>query len=279
MAQRRDDPDRQKAFKSAVEDASRLLFEIDASTPVSAPPVSSRQTPAGKIPAVRSPAKPHFHDHRSRLRERFEEAGAGALADYELLELLLFRTIPRRDTKPLAKALLARFGDLAAVLGAPANLIEQVEGAGPSVAQDLKAIQAVLERAQKSEVKRREVISSWTQLVAYCRTAMANEPREQFRVLFLDVKNQLIADEVLNEGTVDHAPVYPREIARRALELSAASVILCHNHPSGDPRPSSADIAITREIVAAAKAVGVKVHDHLIIGRNGEASFKSLGLL
>jgi DNA repair protein RadC len=224
-------------------------------------------------------AKPHHHDHRARLRRRFDEAGPGALADYELLELLLFRTIPRRDTKPLAKALIAEFGDIAGVFAAPAGRIAAVAGAGPAVAQDLKLVQAALERAGKAELKRRDAIGSWSQLVAYCRTAMARAPREQFRVLFLDVKNQLIADEVLNEGTIDHAPVYPREVARRALELAAAAVILVHNHPSGDPKPSQADIAVTRDIVAAANAVGVKVHDHLIVGRDGQTSFRSLGLI
>ncbi|MEQ1616708.1 MAG: DNA repair protein RadC, partial [Terricaulis sp.] len=221
----------------------------------------------------------HYHDHRARLRQRFEEAGAGALADYELLEVLLFRTIARRDTKPLAKALLSAFGDLAAVLGAPAQRIAEVSGAGPAVAQDLKIVQAILERASRASLMQRPVISSSAQLLNYCRLAMANAVREQFRVLFLDAKNQLITDEIMNEGTVDHAPVYPREIARRALELSAASVILVHNHPSGDPKPSPADIAITREIVAAAKAISVRVHDHLVVGRNGAESFKNLGLL
>jgi DNA repair protein RadC len=201
------------------------------------------------------------------------------LADYELLELLLFRTIPRQDTKPLAKALLARFGNLAEVFAAPAQRIAEVSGAGPGVAQDLKIVQALLERANKAPLTQRPVVSSWSQLVNYCRITMAREPREQFRVLFLDVKNQLIADEVMNEGTIDHAPVYPREIARRALELSAAALILVHNHPSGDPKPSAADVEITREIVAAALAVSVTVHDHLVIGRNGVESFKSRGLL
>ncbi|MES1201377.1 MAG: DNA repair protein RadC [Pseudomonadota bacterium] len=276
MAARSDDGRPQKdrkALASAVEDASRFLFEIDASTPI---PASLKPQPAKPKP---EPAKPHYHDHRTRLRERFEQAGAEALADYELLELLLFRVIPRRDTKPLAKALIQRFGDISAVLGAPAHLIAEVEGAGPSVASELKVVQAVLERAGRAELKQRTIIGSWSQLVNYCRTSMAHAPREQFRVLFLDVKNQLIADEILNEGTVDHAPVYPREVARRALELSAASVILVHNHPSGDPSPSAADVQITREIIAAAGAVGVKVHDHLVVGRNGAASFKSLGLL
>lgn len=256
-----------------VEDSELFPFTLDA-IEIEAPP------PAKPTKRAAAPkAKPHYHDHRTRLRQRFAEAGPSALADYELLELFLFRVIPRQDTKPLAKALLTKFGSLDAVLAAPVQRIAEVEGAGPSVAQELKIVQALLERASRAELKQRTVISSWSALVNYCRMSMAHEPREQFRVLFLDVKNQLIADEVLNEGTVDHAPVYPREVARRALELSAAAVILVHNHPSGDPKPSAADIAITREIVAAATAVSVKVHDHLVIGRNGAESFKSLGLL
>lgn len=254
----------------AVEDSELFPFDRDGVSPT----------------AVARPDKltlqmdrPHYHQHRERLRQKFDQAGPGALADYELLELMLFRTIPRQDTKPLAKALLAKFGTLSAVLAAPEQRIAEVKGAGPAVAQDLKVVQALLERASIADLKQRTMISSWSQLLNYCRLAMAHAPREQFRVLFLDVKNQLIADEVLNEGTVDHAPVYPREVARRALEVSAAAVILVHNHPSGDPKPSGADIAITREIVAAAEAIGVKVHDHLIVGRDGVASFKSLGLL
>ncbi len=205
-----------------VEDSESFAFRLDV------PPIEVARAPAPD----RISDKPHYHDHRARLRQRFDDAGPGALADYELLELHLFRTIPRRDTKPLAKALLAKFGDLAGVLGAPAQRIAEVEGAGPAVAQDLKLAQALLERVSKAGLRQRTVVSSWAQLVNYCRLAMANEPREQFRVLFLDVKNQLIADEVLNEGTVDHAPVYPREIARRAIELAASSVILVHNHPT-----------------------------------------------
>jgi DNA repair protein RadC len=260
-----------KPTPARVEDGELFAFKTDAlGGPI--PPL--------KITKARAkPERPHYHDHRARLRQRFEDAGANALSDYELLELLLFRTIPRQDTKPLAKALLAKFGTLAAVLAAPAARIAEVKGAGPAVAQDLKIAQALLERASRAEFKQRTVISSWSQLVNYCRLAMAHAPREQFRVLFLDVKNQLIADEVMNEGTVDHAPVYPREIARRALELSAAAVILVHNHPSGDPKPSAADIAITRDIVDAATAISVKVHDHLVIGRERVESFKSLGLL
>lgn len=228
MARARRGASEDKSLKTAVADASHFLFQIDAALPPSAPHAAPRLKNAKPAQG----AKPHFHDHRGRLRKRFEDAGTGALADYELLELLLFRTNPHRDTKPLAKALLTRFGDLAAVFAAPVHLIAEVEGAGPAVAQDLKLIQAAIERAARAEVKRREVISSWSQLVNYCRTAMAHARREQFRVLFLDVKNQLIADEVLTEGAIDHAPVYPREIARRALELSAASVILVHNHPT-----------------------------------------------
>jgi DNA repair protein RadC len=239
----------------------------------------SEALPFGEEPLLMPAAKPHYHEHRIRLRQRFDDAGPEALADYELLELMLFRTIPRQDTKPLAKALLARFGDLPAVLAAPLQRIAEIKGAGPAVAQDLKIVQALLERAARSEAKKRPAISSSSQLIAYCRMAMAHAPREQFRVLFLDAKNQLIADEVLNEGTVDHAPVYPREIARRALELSAASVILVHNHPSGDPKPSAADIEITKDVVAAAATIGVLVHDHIVVGRQGVESFKSLGLL
>lgn len=258
-----------------VEDGELFPFTPDSlRAPASAPKIGPL-----KIKAPARPEKPHYHEHRARLRQRFEEAGPAALADYELLELFLFRTIRQQDTKPLAKALLAKFGSLAAVLAAPLQRIAEVKGVGPAVALDLKTAQALFERASRAEVKQRTVISSWSQLVNYCRLAMAHEPREQFRVLFLDSKNQLIADEVMNHGTVDHAPVYPREIARRALEVSAAAVILVHNHPSGDPKPSAADIAITREIVDAAEAIGVKVHDHLVIGRDGVASFKSLGLL
>ncbi|MGD9979379.1 MAG: DNA repair protein RadC [Hyphomonadaceae bacterium] len=259
---------------SRVEDGELFAFATDR---LHIEPLTPKRKTGRAAPLPKQ--KPHYHDHRARLRQRFEEAGPGALSDYELLELFLFRTIPRRDTKPLAKALLSEFGTLAAVLAAPAQRIAAVNGAGPAVAQDLKTAQALFERAARAEIEKRTVISSWSQLVEYCRIAMGHEPREQFRVLFLDVKNQLIADEVMNEGTIDHAPVYPREIARRALERSAASVILVHNHPSGDPKPSAADIAITRDIIDALDTVAIRVHDHLVIGRERVASFKSLGLL
>ena len=175
---------------------------------------------------------PHYHEHRTRLRKRFEDTGADALADYELLELLLFRVVPRRDTKPLAKALIARFGDFAAVLAADPPRLVEVDGCGPAVALELKTIQAAVERAARVEARRKPVVGSWTKLLDYCRVTLQHETTEQFRVLFLDVKNQILADEILGEGTIDHAPVYPREVVRRALELRAAAMILVHNHPT-----------------------------------------------
>lgn len=216
--------------------------------------------------------------HRERLRER-AAAAIAALPDYELLELFLFRSIPRGDVKPLAKTLLARFGDLAGVAAASAAALTQVKGVGEAVALDLKLLHEATLRIGRAEVRKRPVISSWSALLAYAKTALANAPREQFRVFFLDKKNQLIADEVMNEGTVDHAPVYPREVARRALELAASAVILVHNHPSGDPTPSAADIDMTRQVVDAGRALRIAVHDHLVVGREGVASFKALGLI
>lgn len=223
--------------------------------------------------------KPHYHGHRDRLRERYATAGPEAFADYEFLELLLFRSIPRTDTKPIAKALLARFGSLAEVLGAPTHLLQEVPGVGPTVAFDLKLIASAAQRMAKSEIRGRQVLSSWNQVVAYCRAAMAFEPREQFRILFLDKKNALIADEVQQTGTVDHTPVYPREVVRRALELSASALILAHNHPSGDPTPSRADIEMTKTIIDTAKPLGIAVHDHVIIGKSGHVSMKGLQLI
>lgn len=223
--------------------------------------------------------KPHYLGHRDRLRERFAGAGPDALPDYELLELLLFRLIPRADTKPVAKALLARFGTLAEVLGAPVGLLQEVKGIGPAVALDLKVVAATAQRMARGEVLGREVLSSWTQVLDYCRSAMAFEPREQFRILFLDKKNALIADEVQQRGTVDHTPVYPREVIKRALELSATAIILAHNHPSGDPTPSRADIEMTKEIIDAGKRLGISVHDHIIIGKKGYSSMKGLLLI
>jgi DNA repair protein RadC len=213
------------------------------------------------------------------LRERFAKGGADAMPDYELLELTLFAALPRRDTKPLAKALLARFGSFAEVIAAPRARLLEVKGIGEGVVHHLKIVEAAAHRLAKTRVINRPALSSWTALLDYCTAAMARSANEEFRVLFLDRKNVLIADEVQNRGTVDHTPVYPREIIKRALELSASSIILVHNHPSGDPTPSKTDIAMTREVASAAKALGIAVHDHLVIGRGGHASFKSLGLL
>jgi DNA repair protein RadC len=233
-------------------------------------------------------AGPAHGGHRERLRARAAAAGLETLPDYEALELFLFRSIPQRDVKPLAKALIARFGSLAAVLAASSEELQSVKvmdgrgrllKAGRETALDLRLLHELSRRVALAPVTKRTVISSWSQLLAYVRLALAHEPREQFRVLYLDKKNQLIADEVMNRGTVDHAPVYPREILRRALELSASAVILVHNHPSGDPTPSRADIDMTKQVIEAARALRVNVHDHLVVGREGVASFKALGLM
>jgi len=224
-----------------------------------------------------TPPTPHA-GHRQRLRTR-AAISFPALPDYELLELILARSLPRGDVKPIAKGLMARFGALASVFGAGLEELKSVKGVGPATALDLKLVHEATARIGRAEVKKRPVISSWSALLTYVRTAMAHEAREQFRVLFLDKKNQLIADEVMNQSTVDHAPVYPREVVRRALELSASAVILVHNHPSGDPTPSAADIDMTRQVVDAARPLRIAVHDHLVVGRDGGASFKALGLL
>ena len=226
-----------------------------------------------------TPIKPHYLGHRDRLRDRAVAGGLAALPDYELLEVYLFRTIPRGDVKPLAKALLMRFGSVGGVLGASISELRSVAGVGEAVALDLKLLQEATLRVTHEQVTKRPVVSSWSQLLTYVRVAMAHESREQFRVLYLDKRNQLIADEVMNRGTVDHAPVYPREVVRRALELAASAIILVHNHPAGDPTPSGADIAMTKEIVEAARPMRIAVHDHLVVGRDGTASFKALGLL
>jgi DNA repair protein RadC len=218
-------------------------------------------------------------DHRRRLRNRFMEGGAAAMPDYELLELLLFRAIPRRDVKPLARLLLDTFGDLNRVVAAPSARLATVPGVGEAVVQELKLFEAVAQRMARARVMHRPVMSSWDALLDYCHTAMAHRETEQFRILFLDRKNVLIADEEQARGTVDHVPVYPREVVKRALELNASALILVHNHPSGDPTPSDADIAMTAQIQDAAHVLGLTLHDHLIVGRSREVSFRSLGYL
>jgi len=221
----------------------------------------------------------HYHGHRERLRQRFRDNGDSALADYEMLELLLFRLIPRRDTKPIAKALIDRFGTLAGVFGADIALLQEVKGVGEAVASDLKLIAATAHRMLKSELKGKKVLGSWSSVIDYCHAAMAYETREQFRILFLDKRNALIADEVQQRGTIDHTPVYPREVVKRALDLSATAIILVHNHPSGDPTPSRADIDMTKLIVETAKPLGITVHDHIIVGKEGHVSLKGLRLM
>lgn len=242
-----------------------LLFDLDE-----APRVAL--APEGKLPS-------YIADHRKRLRARFMEGGVAALPDYEMLELVLFRALPRQDVKPLAHALLTRFGDFSGVLSAAPERLCEVKGAGPAVVQELKIVEAAAQRLARSRVLRRDVISSWEALIAYCRTAMAHRETEQFRVLYLDNRNALIADEEVARGTVNHVPVYPREVARRALELAASAVILVHNHPSGDPTPSQSDVTMTQRVQAALTALEITLHDHLIVGRSQDLSFRDAGLL
>ena len=217
--------------------------------------------------------------HRKRLRERFLDGGSAAMPDYELLEMVLFQVMKRGDVKPVARRLLDQFGDLNRVLAASPAQLEKVEGCGPALALQLKVVEAVAHRMARARVLRRHAISSWDALLDYCHTVMSHRETEQFRILYLDTKNILIADEAQAEGTIDHVPVYPREVVKRALELNAGAILLVHNHPSGDPTPSQADIEMTARIAAAAEAVGVTLHDHLIIGKSAELSFRAQGLL
>ncbi len=230
-------------------------------------------------PAANPSKIPHYHGHRERLRQRFRDAGPDALSDYELLEMVLFRALPRRDVKPLAKLLIAEFGSFAETVHAPEPRLREIEGLGEAAITEIKLIAATASRVAKGEVKDRAILSSWQSVVDYCRTAMAFADKEQFRILFLDKRNRLIADELQQIGTVDHTPVYPREVIKRALELSATAIILVHNHPSGDPTPSAADIQMTKAIVKIAEPLGISVHDHIIVGKNGHASLKGLQLM
>ena len=236
------------------------------------PAAASALAPGARLPS-------YIRDHRKRLRERFMAGGASAMPDYELLELVLFRAIGRRDVKPLARRLLDSFGDFNRVLSAPPARLAEVKGVGEAVIAELKIVEAAAQRMARARVIHRPVISGWGALIDYCHTAMAHHETEQFRVLYLDRKNTLIADEQQARGTVDHVPVYPREVVKRALELNASALILVHNHPSGDPSPSQADIAMTAQVVAACEALSLTLHDHLIIGRDCEMSLRAEGYL
>ncbi|MBC7738086.1 MAG: DNA repair protein RadC [Candidatus Saccharibacteria bacterium] len=226
----------------------------------------------GKLPS-------YIADHRKRLRQRFMDGGATAMPDYELLELVLFRAIPRQDVKPLARQLLETFGDFNRVVSAAPARLAMVKGVGDAVIQELKIVEAAAQRLMRAKVMNRPILSSWDALVDYCHTAMSHRETEQFRILFLDRKNVLIADEEQARGTVDHVPVYPREVVKRALELNASALILVHNHPSGDPTPSDADISMTAQVQDAAQVLGITLHDHLIIGKSRELSFRAQGYL
>ena len=228
---------------------------------------------------LKSPQPSYIAGHRDRLRERFVAGGAAALPDYELLELILFRAVRRGDVKPLARDLLDRFGDFASVLSAPRSQLTEVAGMGDAIVTELKIVEAAAHRLAQKRVMSRPVITSWDALLDYVRTAMAHSAIETFRTLYLDKRNTLIADEEMARGTVDHVPVYPREVVKRALELNASALILVHNHPSGDPTPSDADIVMTRAIAEAAQVLSITLHDHLIVGRGGERSFRADGLI
>jgi DNA repair protein RadC len=256
------------------------------------PSVLKQSAKSGDSDGGPAAALPHYHGHRERLRGRFRDAGPEALSDYELLELLLFRALPRRDVKPLAKSLLDKFGSFAEVIAAPEPRLAEVKGLGPAGITELKVVQAAASRITELKVvqaaasrflhgavKKRPALSSSASVLDYCRSAQAFAEREEFRILFLDKRNQLIADEVQQTGTVDHTPVYPREVVKRALELSATAIILVHNHPGGDPTPSHADIEMTKQIVFVARGLGIEVHDHIIVGRDGHASLRGLKLI
>jgi DNA repair protein RadC len=241
-------------------------------TPVGDADEAEPQALTGRLPS-------YISDHRQRLRDRFMQGGGAALPDYELLELVLFRAIPRQDVKPLARLLLDTFGDFNRVITASPARLQMVKGAGPAVVLELKLVEAAAQRMMRARVIQKPVLSSWDALLDYCHTTMAHRETEQFRVLFLDRKNVLIADEEQAKGTVDHVPVYPREIVKRALELNASAMILVHNHPSGDPTPSDADLSMTQQVKDACEALGLTLHDHLIIGKSRELSFRSQGYL
>ncbi len=259
------DVDARPAFEKTFRDNPRL-----------SPDVASG---GGLVMGADGVKRPHYWGHRARLRTRFLTGGHKAMPEYELLELLLFNAIERIDVKPLAKRLLAAFGDLNGVVAASEHRLLKVEGATHKVYLQLRIAEAFAHRMGQAKILQRDVVSSWDALIDYCRTSMAHRDTEQFRVLYLDRKNTVISDEEQAEGTVDHVPVYPREVAKRALELNASALILVHNHPSGDPTPSPEDIQMTNQILAACNTIGVTIHDHVIIGKEAETSFRSRGLL
>lgn len=248
----------------------------DGTLPLFAPPGDEDEAVAAAVPQ-KLPS--YIADHRKRLRDRFMADGGAAMPDYELLELLLFRAIPRQDVKPLARLLIDSFGDLNRVITAPIARLSAVKGVGDAVICELKLFESVSQRMMRARVMHKPLLSSWDALLDYCHTTMAHRETEQFRVLFLDRKNTLIADEAQAKGTVDHVPVYPREVVKRALELNASALILVHNHPSGDPTPSQADITMTHQIKDACEVLGIILHDHLIVGKSRELSFRATGYL
>lgn len=253
----------------AFEEAPALPLVMDRPVPSPAPPAT----------VDGDPQHPHFLAHRGRLRARFMQAGHTALADYEMLELVLFRAIARRDVKPIAKRLIQTFGDFNHVISAPPTQLAEVRGVGEAAIRELKIVEAAAHRLAQARVVNRDALSSWSDLMAYCKISMAHLNHEQFRILFLDRRNILIAAEDQQRGTIDHVPVYPREVVKRALELNASALILVHNHPSGDPTPSDSDIAMTQRINAAVDAVGITLHDHVVIGKETDTSFRALGLI
>ncbi|MEM9031216.1 MAG: DNA repair protein RadC [Pseudomonadota bacterium] len=253
------------AFSRGFKEAQRLSKEAAAG--------------GGLVDGPDGRKRPHYWGHRERLRTRFLSGGHTAMPEYEILELLLFNAIPKIDVKPLAKRLLSAFGDLNGVIAASEHRLLQIEGSNPRVYLQLRIAEAIARRMAQAKVLRRDVVSSWSDLIEYCRTSMAHRETEQFRILFLDRKNVVMADEEQAAGTVDHVPVYPREVAKRALELNASAVILVHNHPSGDADPSPEDVEMTRRIVAACEAIGVTIHDHVVIGKGSETSFRASGLI
>ena len=289
------------------EQGDRSLFDRMPGTPVHAPARTAArmpaQTPARTVAPASRPGAPKLHveaqssppapepidakgrlpsyirDHRSRLRERFVSGGPEAVPDYELLELVLFRAIPRQDVKPLARRLIERFGSFAAVMTAPPARLAEVHGIGAAVVTEIKIVEAAAARLARGRVMQRPVMSSWDAVLAYLRCAMSHSGTERFRVLFLDRRNALIADEVQGSGTVDHVPVYPREVMKRALELGASALILAHNHPSGDPTPSAADIEMTLRIETAARALDLALHDHIVVGDGREVSMRAEGYI